>query len=114
MFVGTLVAVPVVLVKIPDDYFARPRKARSLPLKILRTVVGLGLIALGVAMLVLPGQGILTILVGLGVLDLEIKDRLIVRILSMPKVHATIDRLRRRAGRGPLEVPASPRAPVAA
>jgi hypothetical protein len=108
MFVGTLVAVPILLVKVPDDYFARPHRSRSLPIKVLRTVLGLGLVALGVAMLVLPGQGLLTILLGLGVLDLKIKHRMIARILSMPKVHHAIDRLRRKAGKGPLEVPAAP------
>lgn len=107
MFVGTLVAVPVFLVKVRDDYFSRPRRSQSLPLKILRAVLGLGLVAFGAAMLVLPGQGLLTILLGLSVLDLKIKDRMIARILSVPKVHGTIDRLRRKAGRGPLEVPAA-------
>ena len=34
MFVGTLVAIPVILVRIPDDWFVRPPSARSLPLKV--------------------------------------------------------------------------------
>ena len=46
-------------------------------------------------MLVLPGQGVLTILVGLGVLDLPFKHRLLARILAKPKVHGAIDKLRR-------------------
>jgi hypothetical protein len=105
MFVATLVAIPVILVKVPDDWFVRPPRAHPLPMKILRTVVGIALIALGIAMIVLPGQGVLTILVGLSILDLPIKHRIIAKILSNPKVHRTIDNIRRKAGKGSLAVP---------
>jgi hypothetical protein len=107
MFVGTLVAIPVILVRVPDDWFVRPQCTRTVPVKIARTVLGTALIALGIAMHVLPGQGILTILVGLGVLDLPFKHRLVTRLLANPKVHGAIDKLRRKAGKGSLELPAS-------
>lgn len=113
MFIGTIVAVPVFLVKIPDDYFVRPRRPSSFAKKALRTVLGLALVALGLLMIVLPGQGVLTLLVGLGVLDLPIKHRIIRRILRTPKVHASIDRLRRKHGRGSLVVPEPPEPPEA-
>jgi hypothetical protein len=114
IFVGTIVAIPIFLVKVPADYFVRPRRARPMPVRVLRTLVGLALIALGVAMIVLPGQGILTILVGLGILDMPIKDRIIRRILCTPKVHAAVDALRRKAGKGSLLVPGSCAGPVVA
>lgn len=107
MFVGSLLAIPLVLVRVPDDWFVRPKTAHSLAKKIARTILGLALIALGVAMLVLPGQGVLTILVGLGVLDLPFKHRLVTRLLSRPKVHQAVDRLRHKAGRGSLRLPVS-------
>jgi hypothetical protein len=111
MFVGTMVAVPVFLVRIPDDYFARPRATRALPAKILRTAIGVTLIALGLAMIVLPGQGVLTILVGLGILDVPLRERLILRILCVPKVHRAIDNLRHKRGKGSLLLPGSCAAP---
>ncbi len=107
MFLGTLAAIPLILVRVPDDWFVRPRSARSLPLRIARAALGLGLVVLGVAMLVLPGQGVLTILVGLGVLDIPFKHRVVTRLLSNPKVRGAIDRLRHKAGRGSLELPIS-------
>lgn len=107
MFVGTLIAIPAILVRVPDDWFVRPHCTRSLPVKVVRTVIGVALIVFGIAMLVLPGQGVLTILVGLGVLDLPFKHRLMARILSNPKVHHAIDKLRRKAGRGSLQLPVS-------
>lgn len=115
MFVGTLIAIPVILVRVPDDWFVRPPSARSLTLRIASAVIGLALIVLGIAMLVLPGQGVLTILVGLGVLDLPFKHRLLARILARPRVHQAIDKLRRKHGRGSLELPVrSPTASVSA
>jgi hypothetical protein len=107
MFVGSLIAIPVILIRVPNDWFVRSRPVRSLPVKIACWVIGPALIALGIAMLVLPGQGLLTILVGLGILDLPFKHRLVGRLLSNPKVHGAIDKLRRKAGRGSLELPVS-------
>jgi hypothetical protein len=114
MFVGTLVAVPIFFVRVPSDYFSRPRSAHSLPIRIVRTVVGLALVVIGIAMLVLPGQGVLTILVGLSILDLPVKDRIILRLLRNPKVHRAIDDLRRKHGKEPLVVPGAFAEPAAA
>jgi hypothetical protein len=106
MFVGTIVAVPLFLVKVPDDYFVRRHPPSPLPVRVLRVAVGVALILLGIAMLVLPGQGVLTILVGLGILEAPLKDRAIARILQNPSVHGAIDKLRGKAGKGPLHIPA--------
>jgi hypothetical protein len=106
LFVGTLVAVPVFLMKVPDDYFVRQHPPSPLPLRLLRIAVAVTFILLGVAMLVLPGQGVLTILVGLGILEAPLKDQAIARILQNPTVHGAIDKLRRKAGKGPLHIPA--------
>src|SRR5258705_783586 len=73
-FVGTLIAVPWLVVRIPPDYFARRagngRPAHRHPIVHVFVVIGKNLvgytfIALGLLMLVLPGQGILTILAGI-------------------------------------------------
>jgi hypothetical protein len=114
MFVGTVLAVPVFFARVPDDYFARPRKAHSLVVRAVRIVIGVALIALGLAMIVLPGQGILTILVGLSVLDLPVKDRLIGRLLRQPRVRHAIDAMRHKAGKGSLIVPGASAEPATA
>jgi Putative transmembrane protein (PGPGW) len=106
MFVGSLIAVPIVLVRLPPDYFARTHAPRALAVRILRNALGVVLVLVGLAMLVLPGQGMLTILVGVAVLDLPFKRRLVRRILENPTVKLAVDRLRQRSGRPPLEIPA--------
>ena len=57
------------------DAEAAPAPAGPAPVRMLRkvavTIAGVGLIAAGVAMLVLPGPGIVAILAGLGLLGTE-------------------------------------------
>jgi hypothetical protein len=105
MFVGSLVAVPIALVRLPPDYFARPHARHALGVRIMRDIVGAVVLALGIIMLVLPGQGMLTILVGVGILDLPWKQRLARRIMRNDKLRHAVDRLRERGGKPPLEVP---------
>src|SRR5687767_13380085 len=75
MFVGSILAIPWIVRRLPTDYFVRPQRRRSLAVTIVRNVFAVVLIALGIAMLVLPGQGIITVLIGLTLLDLPIKHR---------------------------------------
>lgn len=114
MFVATVVFIPVFLVRIPDDYFARARTSCSFGVRVLRTLVGVTLIALGCLMLVLPGQGVLTILVGLSVLDLRLKNRMMSHLFQSPKVRQAVDAIRHKAGKGSLVVPAACDRPASA
>ncbi|TDC90930.1 PGPGW domain-containing protein [Actinomadura sp. 7K507] len=58
-----------------SDAEAAPAPAGPAPVRLLRkiavTIVGVGLMVAGVAMLVLPGPGIVSILAGLGLLGTE-------------------------------------------
>lgn len=105
MFVGTLAAIPWLVRRLPPDYFVRPPPKQSLPKKFARNVLGLSLIAAGIAMLVLPGQGVLTILIGLSIVDLPIKHRIMRWLLQRPKIEEGVQRLRSKAGKPPLVIP---------
>ncbi len=108
MFVGTLAAIPWLVRRLPVDYFVRPPPKHPLPKKIARNIIGFALIAAGVAMLVLPGQGILTILIGLSIVDLPVKHRIMQWLLSRPTIEEGVQRLRARAGKPPLVIPRHP------
>ena len=69
-----------------------------------RNVLGCLLIAAGVAMLVLPGQGVLTILVGTMLVDFPGKRRLERWIVERGPVLRAMNWLRERAGREPFAV----------
>jgi hypothetical protein len=111
-FLLGVIVTPIVLVRLPADYFVRrdtvpPRKltlGRAL-LLIGRNLLGVVLILLGVLLLVLPGQGLITLLVGLLVLDFRGKRAWERRLVAKPGVLRVINGLRERAGRAPLEIP---------
>jgi Na+/H+ antiporter NhaD/arsenite permease-like protein len=101
--VASIVLVPRFLAKLPDDYLrSEAPPSPSMPRRVLRNLLGIVLVLLGVAMLLLPGQGLLTLLVGLLLVDFPGKHRLVVRALSRPKVLALVNKLRARHGSRPL------------
>ena len=68
----------------------------------LKNLAGVVFVLLGIAMLVLPGQGLLTILIGIIFLNFPGKYRFERWLIQRGPVHRTVDWLRRRAGRKPL------------
>ena len=73
---------------------------------ILKNVVGVLLILLGGVLSIpgIPGQGLLTILIGIVLLDFPKKRHLERAILRRPRVHTLINRLRKRFGKLPLRL----------
>ena len=116
MFVATLVLVPMILIRLPRDYFNRPRDARKLGTTrhpalrfgfvIAKNLFGAIFILLGIAMLVLPGQGVLTIVVGLMLLDFPGKTAFELWVLRRRSVLGAINWIREKAHRPPLDVAA--------
>lgn len=115
-FLGTLAAVPLFLVALPGDYLSGDPPSRSAhwPLpwrwtyRAAKNGIGWILILAGLAMLVLPGQGLLTLAVGAALSDIPGKRRVIRRILGRKRVLSRINRLRRRFDRPPLAPPDRP------
>lgn len=115
LFVISLVVFPLVVAHLPADYFVREhrdpaRRRRSHPvvwavLAVAKNAVGFVLILAGVAMLVLPGQGILTIIIGLALTNFPGKFTLERRLVSRPAVAGALNRLREMAGKPRLELP---------
>jgi len=101
---ASVVLVPRFLAKLPRRYLeaGQAPAQHSIPLRILRNVLGTLLVLLGVAMLLLPGQGLLTLLVGVLLVDFPGKHAFVVRVLSRPKVLAIVNKLRARHGAAPL------------
>jgi hypothetical protein len=114
MFFGSLIAVPLVIVRLPKDYFHRdyqlvrnwPRHF-YLPFMVLKNALGVLFLLSGLAMLILPGQGLLTLFIGLVLLDFPRKRILVCRILGYSRILRVVNRLRVRFGRPALEPPLS-------
>lgn len=112
-FFGTLASVPLLLIHLPADYFsAKRRKKRKTNLHpairvlliIIKNVIGWVVILAGIAMLVLPGQGILTIVAGLMLINFPGKYVLERRLISRPAVIKAVNQLRAKAGKPPLVI----------
>ncbi|NLY93515.1 MAG: hypothetical protein GXY23_05755 [Myxococcales bacterium] len=106
-FVGSLLALPYLVIKMPRDYFVRPEPKRPFWLRLARNLVAAVLVAAGVAMLFLPGQGVLTILAGLGFASFPGKRELERKLLDKSRALPALNAIRRRAGQPPLELPSS-------
>tara|TARA_B100001989_G_C24396685_1_gene392039 strand:+ start:64 stop:477 length:414 start_codon:yes stop_codon:yes gene_type:complete len=98
--------------KIPYDYFLNEKRSKSVyknnnPILwlftlILKNLIGYCLIFGGILMLVLPGQGLLTILVGLMLSDYPGKFKLEKRIIKINLILKTINWYRSRSNIQPL------------
>src|SRR4051812_44123800 len=113
--VVSVLVVGAVLARIPADYFVNPatreRQARRHPaVHVLfclgRNVFGYFLILLGVVLSLpgVPGQGLLTILMGVMLIDFPGKHRAELWLVTRRPVLATINAMRARVGRDPLIV----------
>ena len=114
VFVGSLLVMPLLLARMPADYFVRTRPASRgwfgrhpaarVLTRMVKNLAGLILLLAGVAMMVLPGQGVITLLVALSLLEFPGKRRLELRLVQQPQVASVIGWIRRRAGKPPLQL----------
>jgi archaellum biogenesis protein FlaJ (TadC family) len=115
MFMGSLVIIPVLVARIPTDYFvdrerhlSRSRRIHPIAYLIfmmIKNAVGILLVIVGIAMLVLPGQGILTILIGVSLTDFPGKYMLERSLVAQPSVFNAMNWIRKRANKKPLTKP---------
>ncbi len=119
-FILSLVGVAIVVVRIPHNYFVgdypppiwvnQHRVVRWL-LHALKNILGVLLVVLGVIMSLpgVPGQGILTVLIGAMLLDFPGKRKVEKWLLGRRGVLKSINKIRARAGRPPLEIDGPPK-----
>ncbi|BCO08334.1 hypothetical protein GF1_07100 [Desulfolithobacter dissulfuricans] len=108
-FVVSLVLIPWLIARLPEDYFIWHRRkveerrqhhpALTILLLFVKNCLGLALLAAGLTMLVLPGQGILTMVLGLSLMDFPGKQRLISWCLKNRKVRDALNWVRKKTGR---------------
>jgi hypothetical protein len=114
VLIASILLVPWIVTKIPSDYFTHPKRQKYLwddQPKIIRylfvflkNILGAMLVLGGFTLLFLPGQGILSILIGLLIMDFPYKYKVEIWIIKHPVVLKSINRLRKRAKQRPLEI----------
>jgi hypothetical protein len=106
LLVGSVAGAGWAVKRLPEDFLVAQSQAPSrrgiTPVRVLRNVLGAVLLLLGILMLALPGQGVLTVIAALSILDFPGKRRLMARLLRVPSVFRAVNRLRERSGKPPL------------
>jgi uncharacterized Tic20 family protein len=106
VFVVSLLTMPFLLGKIPVDYFAQSHQCKNdcnFFVATVKNVIGLVLLLAGIIMLVTPGQGIISILLGLFLMEFPSKRKLELKLISNDTTFQAINWLRSKAGEPPLE-----------
>lgn len=114
-FAGSVLLLPVLVARLPVDYFHHRHRAHDYNqdrdpgahyiLVVFKNLLGFIIVLAGVAMLVLPGQGLITILIGLVVMDFPGKYALERWLVTRPSVYRGLNWLRLKMGREPMEPP---------
>jgi hypothetical protein len=113
-FFGTLILIPILVIQIPEDYFAREKRIRlykrdghpvlQLALIVIKNIFGITFILTGIAMLVLPGQGLLTILIGVMLTDFPGKYRFERKLITRKKILRSVNWIRKKGHKPPLKM----------
>jgi hypothetical protein len=112
-FVVTTGVVFLIVVKLPEDYFHPSNERRFWAHQhaalrwtgiVFKNLFGVVLVCAGVVMALpgVPGPGVLTILLGIMLLDFPGKRALELRLVSQPHVRRELDRIRKRFDKPPL------------
>ena len=112
-FIGSLIVIPWILVQIPSDYFSHKKRQKHqwgsypsvirLILLLMKNILGFIFIISGIIMLLIPGQGIITIIVGIILIDFPYKYKIEQWIISHPAILRSINQLRAKAKQSPIE-----------
>ena len=112
IFIFSLFSIKWLVALIPSDYFINKSSSKfrsKYPIIwllsiIIKNILGYTLIIGGILMLVLPGQGLFTIMIGLMLSNYPGKYLIEKRFIAIPRVIKTINWLRNRSDKSPLEV----------
>ena len=109
------IVIPWLIVKMPEDYFSNPQRYNWLdrkpaririPIRILKNVLAIALVILGAIMFLTPASGLFPILLGVALADVPGKSKLQRWILGKKTIRKSMNWLRRKFHRKPVQMPA--------
>ena len=107
----SIIATPRIVSLLPVDYLVRHDKpslkhpAIRLLVDVTRTCLGATLIVSGLIMMIIPGPGLVTLVLGISVARFPGKRKLMQKLGSHRTVYRSLNWMRRRHGKPPLEYP---------
>ena len=115
MFIASILSVPFLVSLIPADYFQYPDAYRihhtfkhpfiRVMIISAKNIVGWFLVFAGIIMLILPGQGLLTIIMGLLLVNFPGKRKTEVFLITNQRILRSINWLRAKRNKEPLLTP---------
>ena len=110
VFIASLLLTPLLLGKIPQDYFIHTNQHKveikhlgHLIVVVIRTLIGFVLLIAGIIMLVTPGQGIISILLGLFLMEFPGKRKLELKLINHEPTFKTLNWLRSKVNKSPFD-----------
>lgn len=114
IFIFSLLGISWLVAQIPEDYFLPEKRHPSLwkvkapilrlIILIIKNILGAFLIIGGFMMLVLPGQGLLTIVTGFLFVDYPGKFKLERRMVAHPAIFNSLNWIRAKSNKAPLRI----------
>jgi hypothetical protein len=114
-FLASLLLIPWLIIRLPVDYFhsqtrtllrrVSPHPKLDFLFAVLKNLFGVLFILAGLAMLVLPGQGLLTILIGITLTNFPGKYKLEQGLARRKNLLRAMNWIRGKAGKDPLIPP---------
>jgi hypothetical protein len=113
MLIATFATFPLMIMRLPQNYFVDdsrpPPLSRHLPVHLLlmalKNLIGFALVLVGVLLLFLPGQGLLTLIIGLTIMNYPGKFAIERWLVRRPRVMPALNWLRKRYGKPPFDDP---------
>lgn len=110
-FLLSIILIPWYVAKLPRGFFLKIQthhrhsgeKPLHIVLVLLRNIAGIILVSAGIAMLFLPGQGIITILIGVLCMSFPGKRNLLLYLLSMKTIKKSLNWTRNKLNRPPFD-----------
>ena len=113
-FVGSIILLPVLIIRLPEDYFLTERRHSvsvfhenllvHYCIKVLKNLIGLIVMLCGVVMLILPGQGLMTILLGILMIDFPGKFQFERYLLGRKKILNSLNWIREQANKPKFKI----------
>lgn len=106
--VGGILLLPFVVARLPQDWIVQPRVPFLVALRLRpgrtlgRNLLGLLLVVMGLIMLLTPGQGLLTLFIGLLMLDTALRPRVLRALARRRPLAAALQRMRAWGDAPPL------------
>lgn len=105
-----IVLLPRIVARLPADHFVAKRgthprtSLRQWAAFLLKNALGVVFVIAGILMLLLPGQGLLTLLIGLLLVDFPGKRAIELKLVRRPRILQFLNAMRHKRGVEPLRV----------